>query len=177
MIGEINALKGRLYELENQAGVARDFSAAFLDSVEDILFYKTPDHIYIGCNAAFASFTGKPKEFIIGKTDTELFNRKDAKTYRESDLIVLKSGKHVSSEWVINTDGQQIFLETHKALLKNHKNEPIGIIGISRDKTEHENTLKALRESELKYRNLIELAADAIVVFDSHEKFVEVNVS
>jgi len=175
-VGETEALNEKVNQLETQFAAFRDFSSSLLDAIEDILFYKDLDGIYRDCNTAFARFVGKTKSQIIGKTDGDLFTRDKAKIYREGDDIVLETCKpYISRQWVTHTDGKQRFLEIQKSLLKNAKSKPIGISGIIRDKTEHERTTKSLKESEEKYRLLIEQAADGIFVSDANNKFIEVN--
>jgi two-component system cell cycle sensor histidine kinase/response regulator CckA len=61
-------------------------------------------------------------------------------------------------------DGSVIMPETSVSLLRNAAGEAVGFYGISRDVTERKKTEKALRESEEKYRLLVENANDGIFI-------------
>ncbi len=64
----------------------------------------------------------------------------------------------------IGKDGSVITPETSVSLLRNAAGEAIGFCGITRDVTERKKTEKALRESEEKYRLLVENANDGIFI-------------
>ena len=57
---------------------------------------------------------------------------------------------------IIAKDGSIKTLETSASLMRNQAGDPIGFYGISRDVTERKKGEQALRESEEKYRNILE---------------------
>ena len=70
-------------------------------------------------------------------------------------------------------DGSTIWTEAKMSFLRDKNDEPIGIIGVTRNITERKQAEDALRESEEKYRNLIERANDGIIIVqDGIVKFV-----
>ncbi len=60
--------------------------------------------------------------------------------------------------------GQSGLAEINESPLKNDKGEVIGIVGAARDITEHNRIEAALRESEEKYRMVVENAQEAIFI-------------
>lgn len=77
-------------------------------------------------------------------------------------------------------DGETVWLSMTARLIRNEAGEPISILGMSQDATERRLAEEALRESEEKYRALIESANDAVFVHTITEdglpgNFVEVN--
>ncbi|MBW2407816.1 MAG: PAS domain S-box protein [Deltaproteobacteria bacterium] len=69
--------------------------------------------------------------------------------------------------------GSTIWTEAKMSFLRNKDGEPIGIIGVTRNITERKQAEDALRESEEKYRSLIERANDGVIIVqDGIVKFV-----
>jgi len=70
-------------------------------------------------------------------------------------------------------DGSTIWGEAKVTFLRDAESQPVGILGVSRDITERKRFEEALRESEEKYRNLVERANDGIaIVQDTVIKYV-----
>ena len=69
------------------------------------------------------------------------------------------------------SDGSFVWVETDSSLLYREK-EPIAILGVARDITIRKQAMEALKESEEKYRLLVENANEAIfIVQDNQVKF------
>ncbi|MFA9374331.1 MAG: diguanylate cyclase [Poseidonibacter sp.] len=115
-----------------------------INSTNDLIFYKDKDFKYIGCNHAFEKLVQKSLAEIIGKTDFELFNKEQAKLFRESDILMLKDNKvKIFNEWFTNTDGSRIYYQTQKIPFDYSLNKNIGILGLARDHTDlHLSQLK-----------------------------------
>ncbi len=128
------------------------------NSISDLLFYKDTQYRYTGCNQAFSDFIGLPIDFIIGKTDYELFPEKFADLFRSMDKHVIEDLETYSNnEWVEHADGRRLYLLTQKSPLFNTKASLIGMVGIARDMTkEHE------LEEKLKISNERLLTAQSI---------------
>ena len=65
---------------------------------------------------------------------------------------------------IVRDDGNVIQLTCHAAPLYDEAGKPRGAVGAFIDTTEQTRTQQALRESEQRYRSLVELAPDAIIV-------------
>ncbi len=122
---------------------------SLIDSIPDLVFYKNPDSVYLGCNKAFEVLTGKPENEIIGLMDSDLFDPDKAEFFRGMDVEMLKGQKTTSNEEIVTyPDGREIFLETVKTPYFDLNGRTIGLIGISRDITERKK-----REDEIRYLN------------------------
>lgn len=120
---------------------------SLIDSVPDLIFYKDTNGVYLGCNSAFESFTGKLEKDIVGHTDIDLFPPKDAKLSKNSDIDILNNKtSRKNEEKVTYPDGKEVILETLKTPYYDFEGTMIGLIGISRDTTERKN-----RENKIKY--------------------------
>jgi PAS domain S-box-containing protein len=107
------------------------------NSISDLLFYKDMDFRYIGCNQAFSDFLGLPIEFIVGRTDYDLFAKEFADLFRLKDTETVQSLQTQSNhEWVAHADGRMLYLLTQKSPLIDVAGKMIGLVGISRDLSE-----------------------------------------
>jgi two-component system, cell cycle sensor histidine kinase and response regulator CckA len=91
-------------------------------------------------------------------------SRKVSKIYHQ----IYKTGvpaKIIDYE-IICKDGSKKILETSASLLKHRAGNPVGFYGISRDVTERKKIEKALRESEGKYRNILDKMEEVYVEVD-----------
>lgn len=118
------------------------------NSISDLLFYKDTDYRYTGCNQAFSNFLGLPIDFIIGKTDYELFAKEHADLFRSMDRRVLEGLEEYSNhEWVVHADGRHLYLFTQKAPLFDTQASLIGMVGIARDVTKEHKLEEQLKTS------------------------------
>ncbi|MDP2890385.1 MAG: PAS domain-containing sensor histidine kinase [Bacteroidota bacterium] len=72
-------------------------------------------------------------------------------------------------------DGTEFPISLSTSIVQNEKGETLGMVGVAVDISEREQTEKALQESELKYRNLIETMPDGFYCSTPEGKFVVVN--
>jgi PAS domain S-box-containing protein len=77
----------------------------------------------------------------------------------------------------IRLDGSRFISESNSRLLRNAAGEPIGFIAVTRDVTERRHAEEALRESEERYRSLVETSPDCIILADLQGKVLMVNPS
>lgn len=110
--------------------------SSLINSIPDLIFYKDPKGVYLGCNEAFAELVGRSINEIVGKTDFDLFPEEIAKFFREKDREMFTDlQKKSNEEWVDYPDGRHVLLDTLKAPFYNEHGELIGLLGISRDIT------------------------------------------
>jgi len=72
-------------------------------------------------------------------------------------------------------DGSTIWTEAKMSFLRDQKGHPTGIIGVTRDISERKHAEEALRESEEKYRTVLEANPDPVVVYDIEGKVTYFN--
>ncbi|MGB5991708.1 MAG: PAS domain S-box protein [Desulfobacterales bacterium] len=72
-------------------------------------------------------------------------------------------------------DGSTIWTEAKMSFLRDQNGHPTGIIGVTRDISDRKQAEEALRESEEKYRTVLEANPDPVVVYDIEGKVVYFN--
>ena len=167
-------LEHRVKELENEAFDRKQAEEAlleseerfglFMDHVPGVVFIKDLNGCYVYVNKAYELNRGCNKEDCIGKTDDELWPPEAAVRFKRSDQQVISEGRSLEIiEPVSYADGDIHTQLTHKfPVLKEGK--PILLAGIGLDITERKLAEEALRESEDKYRNLVEESFDGIFI-------------
>ena len=139
---DITEIKNADAEMARQSGLI----AALIDSIQDIVFFKDMQGIYLGCNPMFAAFVGKDRAQIIGKTDYQIFNKELADFFRFYDLEMLKHKKPChNEEWITYPDGEKILVDTIKTPFWGTDGQLIGIIGVSRDITDRKRGEDAVK--------------------------------
>ena len=152
------------------------FISLLLDAVPDLIFYKSLDGVYLGCNPSFAEFVGRPREAIIGHTDHDLFDAAVADSFRAHDAETMRFGaaRH-NEETVTYPDGRTVLLDTIKTPYGDGEGQPLGILGISRDITDRKRSEEQLQSAIRFQQTIIETAATAVFMVDVDQRITEVN--
>lgn len=111
---------------------------SFLEISQDMIFVKDLDLNYVDTSQSFADLLGvNSKAQIIGKNDYDVFPAELAKRYIEDDRRILEIGKDCTNilEPIPGKDGRKSYSSTSKHLIRNEKDEIIGLYGIARDVT------------------------------------------
>jgi two-component system NtrC family sensor kinase len=128
-------------------------------------------------NDAMIRTLGYSKEEIIGMNYRALRPKEQAKAVFKAYNHVYKTGeplRDILTE-IICKDGGHLFAETSAFPIRNDKGEIIGFRGVRRDITERRQAAETLRQSEEKYRTILEEMEDAYFEVDLGGHFTFVN--
>lgn len=131
---------------------------ALLDCIPDLIFFKSRDSVFLGCNKSFEDKMNIREQDLIGKTDFDLVPPETAEFYQSRDRELLLSGKaQRTEEWIPFRNGKRGYFETLKTPYYGPSGESLGLIGVSRDITER----KLAEEKLLATAERMRLAAEA----------------
>ncbi|MEI7675331.1 MAG: response regulator [Bacteroidales bacterium] len=158
------------------------FSQSFLNAIPLPIFFKDRQGVYRAMNKSFANFFGVDETQILGKTVYSIIPQKEmADNYfmRDEELF-LDPGIQEYDTTITNSDNQKRDIKFHKATFLNADGSVGGLIGVMYDITEQKKAEDELRQSEDKFRTLMNAGNDAFFIHGYNEKaepenFLEVN--
>ena len=116
-----------------------------IDAIPDLIFFKDINSKFLGCNKAFEKYINKKSEDIIGLSEYDLFKKQDASGFLTSDKQIIQSLEpERTTNWIEYSNGHRFLFYTLKTPYFDSDNNLLGIIGISRDITEMEETQQRL---------------------------------
>lgn len=123
------------------------FVDTLLETISIPVFYKDVNGIYLGCNAAFEKFCGKPKEEIIGRTVFDMGSAEIAEKYYQKDLELYSSPGTQRYEWkIMRSDGDLRDVVFEKATFMDDKGNLAGIVGSIFDITDRKKMEQHLQQ-------------------------------
>jgi len=128
-------------------------------------------------NKALCKITGYSPDELRGMNNRDYTEPEMAKRMLEIFNRVYRTGEpsRIDDYEVIKKDGSKAVVELSTALMRNPAGEPIGFRGIARDVTERERIKQELKESEEKYRNIIQSIEEGYYEVDIRGNFVFTN--
>ncbi|KAA0679741.1 sensor domain-containing diguanylate cyclase [Roseomonas genomospecies 6] len=120
-----------------------------IDTIPDAVFFKDRDGVLRKANRAFAGWTGRPLEQLIGLDSHGIWPPEMADGIRAGDALVYAGDAPRRNEETIPLpDGGQIWVEILKAPIRDAGNELLGLVGVGRDITLRKAAEETLRRSE-----------------------------
>ena len=139
-----------------------------VENLPQKIFFKDGNSVYVSCNDNLARDFKIKSEEVAGKTDYDLVPKELAEKYREDDKRIIESGKTEDIEEKYIRQGKERIIHTVKTPVKDERGNVTGILGIFWDITEHKKAEEALKESEQRFRSLVETSSDWVWEVDQN---------
>jgi PAS domain S-box-containing protein len=136
----------------------RDLLHALMDNSPDQIYFKDVDSRFVRINQAQARILGVDPEGAVGKTDFDFFTLDHAREAYADEHKIIRSGQPLIDkiERILRADGQFRWVSSTKAPVLGNDGRVTGTVGITRDITERQRMDEALRESEVRFRQMAE---------------------
>ena len=147
-----------------------------IEQMPDGLYRSTPDGKYVDVNSALVKILGYDSRENLLQVDIKSQIYFDNREREEA----MAAAKQPSNDGVVilrhrRKDGQEVWLEDHGRFITDANGTVIYQEGILRDVTARKLAEDALRQSEERYRTLIERLSDGVYRSTPDGKFIEVN--
>ena len=159
---DITLLRKRKEELRESE---ERFKTAFMNAAVGITLV-TPDGIYREVNPAMARILGYEPQELVGKRVAD-FTHPDDLEKRAKFVDDLLSGRIPWGEQerrLIHKDGSTVWVRIWASVQRDSAGNPLHFISLVQDITAQRRAENALRESEERYRNLVEMLPEGLWV-------------
>ncbi len=152
------------------------FRALFDRTSDGVFIYDLEGRIVAG-NQKAVWLSGFPEEELLGRSFLDAAAPEERQRAAEVFNALLRGEVMEPYERVgRRKDGSELIIEIAASLVRDRTGRPHHVQSVVRDITERKRSEAALRESEERFRTLVENAPEAIVVLDTDQgHFVHVN--
>jgi PAS domain S-box-containing protein len=153
----------------------RHLLKTLMDTIPDTIYFKDRNSRFILINKAQAGFLGIANpDFATGKTDFDFFASETAReTTKDEQELMLNNRPLVGKEEKIQfPDGHSIWFSATKVPIHGPQGEIAGMVGISRNITEHKHMEDRLQQEHNLLHTLIDNMPDFIYVKDRKSRFL-----
>lgn len=177
---EIEILNARIKQLEarekkllNKLHVQEVIHEKILDALPMSIYLEDAEGRTLFANKTACEYNNKSREELKGMTVFDFFPEYAAKEQRAIDLEVWGSKKLIVNESLVEFNGEKMHIFGGKTIVQSHNDAYL--LGFALDITSRVTAENLLKESEEKFRKLVEQAADCFILYNSKGQIVDVN--
>jgi two-component system, cell cycle sensor histidine kinase and response regulator CckA len=136
-----------------------------LRHLPDAVYVKDREGRFLVANPVVSRLMGaREPEELVGKTDFDFYPQEIAARFRQDEAEVVRSGKALIDyeEARPDEEGNLLRITTTKVPLRDENGAIIGLVGVSRDLTEHARAEEALRASQARLQSIFKASPTGI---------------
>ncbi len=162
---------------EERLRVSEERYRTILDEIEEAYYEQDLLGRITFANNPYLASRGYTQEELVGMDFSRYADPEDAKRLRDIYIEIYKTGqpaRHVEMPFT-NRDGQKVIFEMSIFLRRDPNGKRIGFRGVSRNVTHEREMMETLRESEERYRSILEEIDEGYFEGDLEGRLVLVN--
>ncbi|MCK5607323.1 PAS domain S-box protein, partial [Candidatus Pacearchaeota archaeon] len=154
----------------------REYQAHLLDNINDAVVACDEEFNWTSWNRAAEKIYGWKAHEVIGRPSAEIHQPEFIGIEAADVLRTLQETGHWRGELIHRCkDDRVVYMESNAFVLRAENDKIIGYVSVDRDITERKQMEDTLKESEEKYRDLVENTGVGIAVSDTDGKIIYVN--
>jgi len=140
---------------------SREMLDSVIDNIPQLIYWKDKNLTYLGCNQNFALVNSiEDPDFVVGKNDEDEnlpWAKANLKSIQENEKRVMKNNQSEEKieSWTLG-DGNKAWFEINRVPLHNFEGDIVGILCTYNNITNRVNAEQKIKESENKYRSILE---------------------
>jgi len=156
MIDDLDASRSEIID-------AKDHLQNIISSMMDALIVTGPGFNVRMVNASTCTLLGYTEKHLLGTPAAKIFNM----TQHDFETLVSRSGMANLEKTVFTRSGTPVDVLVSGSVIQNKSGRMMGLVCTARDITERKQLEIQIRESEHKYRSLLERANDSIIILQN----------
>ena len=160
---------------EHTSRTMQSYLRSVLDNLPFQAWMKDAEGRFLAVNRPFAEACGRdePAE-VEGLTDLDVWSAELAEKQRADDHAVMQAGEQQVAEERVASEAGERWIETFRSPVVDARFHMVGTVGFLRDITDQ----RAAEQSQRRFRELLDLARDAIAVIDpASARYLDMNKS
>ena len=159
---------------------SREMLDSVIDNIPQLIYWKDKELTYLGCNQYYALVNNiEDPDFIVGKTDENLpWAKANLKLIQENEKRVMKNNQSEEGieSWTLH-NGSKAWFDINRVPLHNLEGDIVGILCTYHNITKRVNAEQKIKESENKYRSILENIKEGYFEVDLKGIFTFLNES
>ena len=164
-------------QIEEALRQSEEKHETIIDKIQDGYFEVDLAGNFTFFNKSICEMHGYPKEELMGMNDRQYTDKENAKKSFEAFNKIYKTGiiGSIFDYEIIRKDGTKRQVEVSASLKKDASGNPIGFYGTARDITERKKVEETIRQSEERYRTILDEMEDVYFEVDLAGNFTFLN--
>ncbi|WP_409274042.1 putative bifunctional diguanylate cyclase/phosphodiesterase [Neobacillus sp. SCS-31] len=175
LLKRVEELEEKEQDLSKKLRISESMKLNILNSLPLNIFLEDREGRTLFANAEVLRVHGMELDELVGKTVYDFFPRHIAEINRANDLEVWRQRRLIAEEVPAGFQGEERVMYTGKTIIQT-ENEDF-LLGFGLDITDRVKMEQKLRESEEKFRNVVDQAADCFFLIGLSGELTNVNAA